>query len=79
MVCICAEHRVDIEMFLLLEEGGGRDASGSGAEIPLQPLVKTMGRESLPLKAMEVHNEANVNLQLMEEPILEKKDIQRRL
>ncbi|GAB0177027.1 hypothetical protein GRJ2_000167900 [Grus japonensis] len=36
------------------EEGGGGDAPGAGAEIPLQPVEKTMVRQAVPLQPMEV-------------------------
>ena len=39
------------------EEGGGGDASGGGAEIPLQPVGKTMVRQVVPLQPREVHGE----------------------
>ena len=39
------------------EEGGGGDAPGAGAEIPLQPVVKTMVRQAVPLQPREVHGE----------------------
>jgi len=32
------------------EEGGGEGAPGTGAEIPLQPVVRTMVRQLVPLK-----------------------------
>ena len=35
------------------EEGGGGGAPGAGAEIPLQPVVKTMVRQAGPLQPME--------------------------
>ncbi|GAB0186509.1 acid sphingomyelinase-like phosphodiesterase 3b [Grus japonensis] len=35
------------------EEGGGGGAPGTGAEIPLQPMEKTMVRQAVPLKPME--------------------------
>ncbi|GAB0180072.1 cAMP-dependent protein kinase inhibitor alpha [Grus japonensis] len=37
------------------EEGGAGGAPGTGAEIPLQPLEKTMVRQAVPLQPMEVH------------------------
>ena len=41
------------------EEGGGGGAPGAGAEIPLQPMVKTMVRQqAVPLQPMEVHGGA---------------------
>ncbi|KAK4815591.1 hypothetical protein QYF61_004806 [Mycteria americana] len=39
-------------------EGGGGDAPGAGAEIALQPTVKTMVRQAVPPQPMEVHGEA---------------------
>ena len=35
------------------EEGGGGGAPGTRAEIPLQPLVKTMVRQAVPLQPVE--------------------------
>jgi len=35
------------------EEGGGRDALGARAEIPLQPVEKTMEKKIVPLQPME--------------------------
>ncbi|GAB0205849.1 acid sphingomyelinase-like phosphodiesterase 3b [Grus japonensis] len=52
------------------EEGGG-GAPGTRAEIPLQPLEKTMVRQAVPLQPMEVHGEADIHLQPMEDPTLE--------
>ena len=37
------------------EEGGGGGAPGARAEIPLQPVVKTMVRQAVPLQPREVH------------------------
>ncbi|GAB0205093.1 epimerase family protein SDR39U1 [Grus japonensis] len=34
-------------------EGGGGGAPGAGAEIPLQPVVKTMVKQAVPLQPME--------------------------
>ncbi|GAB0188921.1 acid sphingomyelinase-like phosphodiesterase 3b [Grus japonensis] len=34
-------------------DGGGGGAPGAGAEIPLQPLVKTMVKQAVPLQPME--------------------------
>ncbi|XP_075356581.1 uncharacterized protein LOC142409205 [Mycteria americana] len=53
------------------EEGGAGGAPGAGAEIPLQPMVKTMVRQAVPLKPMEVHGGADIHLQPMEDPMLE--------
>ena len=61
------------------EEGGGGGAPGARAEIPLQPVVKTMVRQAVPLQPMEVHSGADIHLQPMEDPMLEQVDAQRRL
>ena len=62
------------------EEGGGVDALGAGAEIPLQqPLMKTMVRQAVPLQPMEVHGGADVHLQPGEDPMPEQGDARRRL
>ena len=60
-------------------EGGGGGAPGTGAEIPLQPVVKTMVRQAVPLQPMEVHSGADIHLQHMEDPTPEQVDAQRRL
>ena len=61
------------------EEGGGGGAPGARAEIPLQPVVKTMVRQAVPLQAMEVNDGADVHLQPMEDPTLEQVDARQRL
>ena len=61
------------------EEGEGGGAPGAGAEIPLQPMVKTMVRQAVPLQPMEVHGGADIHLQPMEDPTLEQMDARRRL
>ena len=50
------------------EEGGGGGAPGAGAEIPLQPVGKTMVRQVVPLHPMEVNGGADIHLQPMERP-----------
>ncbi|GAB0205660.1 AN1-type zinc finger protein 5-like [Grus japonensis] len=55
-------------------EGGAGDAPGARAEIPLQPLEKTMLRQAVPLQPMEVHGGADIHLQPMEDPMLEQVD-----
>ena len=59
-------------------EGGG-GAPGSGADIPLQPMEKTMVRQAVPLQPMMVHSGADVHLQPVEDPMPEQVDAQRRL
>ena len=50
-------------------EGGGGDAPGARAEIPLQPLVgKTMVRQAVPLQPMGVHGGADIHPQPVEDP-----------
>ena len=44
------------------EEGRGRGAPGDGAEIPLQPVVKTTVRQSVSLQLMEAHGGADIHL-----------------
>ena len=61
------------------EEGGGGDAPGAGAEIPLQPVGKTVGRQAVPLWPREVHGGADLHLQPREDPTLEQVGAQRRL
>jgi len=48
------------------EEGGRGDVPDAGAGIPLQPLMKTMVRQAVPLQPMEVHSEADIHLKPME-------------
>ena len=62
------------------EEGGGGGAPETGAEIPLQPVGKTMVRQAVPLHPMEVNGGADIHLQPVEDPMLEEGDVpQRRL
>jgi len=53
------------------EEGGG----GAGAEIPLQPMEKTMVRQAVALKPMEVHSGSDLHLQTVEDPMPEQVDV----
>ena len=61
------------------EEGGGGGAPGTRAEIPLQPMVKTMVRQAVPLQPMEVNGGADIHLQPVEDPTPEQVDARRRL
>jgi len=49
------------------EEGGEGGAPSTRAEVPLQPMEKTMVRQAVPLQPMEVHGGADTYLQPMEE------------
>ncbi|GAB0176471.1 hypothetical protein GRJ2_000112300 [Grus japonensis] len=53
------------------EEGGRGGAPGTKAEIPLQPIEKTMVRQAVPLQPMEVNGGADIHLQPVEDPMLE--------
>ncbi|GAB0176463.1 epimerase family protein SDR39U1 [Grus japonensis] len=57
------------------EEGGG---GGAKAEIPLQPMEKTMVRQAVSLQPME-DDGADIHLQPMEDPMSEQVDARRRL
>ena len=61
------------------KEGGGGGAPGAGAEIPLQPMVKTMVRQAVPLQPMDVHGGADIHLQPVEDPTPEQVGAQKRL
>ena len=61
------------------EEGGGGDAPGAGAEIPLQPVVKTLVRQPVPLQSREVHGGADLHLQPGEDSTPEQGGSRRRL
>ncbi|KAK4806844.1 LOW QUALITY PROTEIN: hypothetical protein QYF61_012565 [Mycteria americana] len=54
--------------------GGGGGAPGTRAEIPLQPVVKTMVKQVVPLQPMEVHSGGDIHLQPVEDPTLEQVD-----
>ncbi|GAB0178853.1 hypothetical protein GRJ2_000350600 [Grus japonensis] len=49
-------------------EGGAGGAPGAGAEIPLQPLEKTTVKQAVPLQPTEDDGEADIHLQLVEDP-----------
>ncbi|GAB0180785.1 acid sphingomyelinase-like phosphodiesterase 3b [Grus japonensis] len=51
------------------EEAGG--APDTRAEIPLQPVEKTMVRQAVPLQPMEDDGGADIHLQPIEDPMLE--------
>jgi len=41
-------------------------APGTTAEFPLQPMIKTMVRQAVPLQPMEAHSGADLHLQPVE-------------
>ncbi|GAB0179406.1 hypothetical protein GRJ2_000405900 [Grus japonensis] len=55
-------------------EGGGGGAAGARAEIPLQPVDKTMVRQAVPLQTMEVNGGADIHLQPVGDPMPEQVD-----
>ncbi|GAB0182127.1 acid sphingomyelinase-like phosphodiesterase 3b [Grus japonensis] len=57
------------------EEGGGGGALGTRAEIPLQPMMKTMVKQAVPLQPMKVHSGADIHLHPWEDPMLEQVDV----
>ncbi|PKU39849.1 rna-directed dna polymerase from mobile element jockey-like [Limosa lapponica baueri] len=61
------------------EEEGGGGTPRARAKIPLQPVVKTVVRQAVPLQPVEVHGGADIHLQPMKNPTLEQVDDQRRL
>ncbi|PKU49582.1 protein pxr1-like [Limosa lapponica baueri] len=52
-------------------EGGGGGAPGAGAEIPLQPVVKTM----VLLQVKEINCGADIHLQPMDDTVPEQVDV----
>ena len=57
------------------EEGGRGGAPGTRAEIPLQPMEKTLVRQAVPLQPMEVHGGAEIHLQPVEDLTPEQVDV----
>ncbi|GAB0178358.1 zinc finger and BTB domain-containing protein 5 [Grus japonensis] len=53
------------------EEGGGEGAPGARAEIPLQPMEKTMVRQAVTQQPMEDHARVDIHLQPVEDPMPE--------
>jgi len=54
------------------EEAG---APGTGAELPLQTMEKTMVRQAVPLQPMEAHSGADIHLQLVEDSMPQQVDV----
>ncbi|GAB0210172.1 hypothetical protein GRJ2_003483000 [Grus japonensis] len=55
--------------------GGGGGVPGTRAEIPLQPVEKTIVRQAVPLQPMEVNGGADIHLQPLEDPTPEQVDV----
>ncbi|PKU35222.1 protein pxr1-like [Limosa lapponica baueri] len=58
---------------------GGEEVLHAPEQIPLQPVVKTMVRQAVPLQPMEVHRGADIHLQPVEDLTPEQADARRRL
>ncbi|GAB0207243.1 EH domain-containing protein 4 [Grus japonensis] len=56
-------------------EGGGGGAPGARAEIPLQPVVKTMVKQAVPLQPMEDDGGAYIQLKPVEDPTPEQVEV----
>ncbi|KAJ7415201.1 protein pxr1-like [Pitangus sulphuratus] len=56
-------------------EGGRGGAAAARGGILLQPVVKTMVRQAVSLKPMEVHSGAKIHLQPVEDPSLKQVDV----
>ena len=62
------------------EEGGEGGSPGTRAEIfQLQPVMKPMVRQPVPLQSMKIHSGADLHLQPVEDPMLEQGVARRRL
>jgi len=57
------------------EEGEEACVPGTGANLPLQPVEKSMVRQAAPLLLMEVYTGADIHLQPMEDPTPEQVDV----
>jgi len=57
------------------EEAGGGGAPGTEAEVPLQPVLKTVVRQAVPLQPMEVHGGADIHMQPREDPTPQHMDV----
>jgi len=62
-----------------IEEGVAGGDPGAGAEIPLQPVMKTMVRQVVPLQPMEIHGAADIHIQPVEDPMPEQVNVPMRL
>ncbi|GAB0207745.1 AN1-type zinc finger protein 5-like [Grus japonensis] len=59
------------------EDRRGGSAPHARAEIPLQPMEKTMERQAVPLQPMEDDGGADIHLQPVEDPTPEQVDVPR--
>lgn len=60
-------------------EGRGGSVPHAAAEISLKLVLMTKVRQAVTLQPMEVHGRANTHLQLLEKPVAEQVEAQRRL
>ncbi|PKU46276.1 protein pxr1-like [Limosa lapponica baueri] len=60
------------------EEGRGEGAQGTGREIPLHPVVKTIVRQIVHLQPLEVNGGPDTPLQPVEDPMPERRGEERR-
>lgn len=61
------------------EEGGRGVALGIEAKIHLQPLVRTMLRQAVPMQHVELNGGTDIHLQFVDYPMLQQVDAQRNL
>ncbi|TRZ22681.1 hypothetical protein HGM15179_004389 [Zosterops borbonicus] len=52
------------------KEEGRRDSPGAGVEIPLQPILQTTVQQVFSLKPMEDHEDVEIHLHPMENPMV---------
>jgi len=57
------------------EEGGDEGAQGTRAEIPLQPMVKTMVKQAVPCSPWRTTSEQITTMQPVEDSTLEQGDM----
>jgi len=60
------------------ERGGRGGARDTGADIPLQPVVKTMVSQAVPLQPMEINSGADIHLQCVDDCTQDQVDVAER-
>lgn len=61
------------------KEEGRRDSPDAGVEIPLQPILQTTVQQVFSLKPMEDHEDVEIHMQPMENPMVYQVSARRRL